>query len=1088
MNLAVLFVVMTVMAGIPTKAEAAVLSDVSGHWAQSYILSGVNRGYISGYTDGTFRPNNPVSRAEFTKMLNQAIGLTRMTNIGFTDVHAGNWYYDAVRQGVAAGYISGYSDGSFRADSNISRQEAAVILSRIITPATSLQSVSGLADYKNISEWALDSVRTVFSKGYISGDPNRNFNPGGNLSRGEAAKLIEMLLGGETIVNANQVITVDNQTCNGTIYTGTVTVAGNVTGTTTFYNCKILGQLQLDGGGITVLNNTSVVAMHVAAQTTVTAVGSSTIKDTTVSAGCTLQESSTNSGDGFVNVKLEGSALVDSTVNLAGKFDTVTVNNRCNLNLTSGSIEKLIISTSAAGSKVDLAKDTRVAHLDVNGTATFTGQGKITVANVIAAGVTFETQPDNTPAQPGVLVPAINPANGAMNVSTTAAITLTFYENIYTGAREPLTAAYIQNSAIELRQGSETGPVVPFTGSVNGAYRIITITPTNALSEGTTYYVVLKPSLTSPSGQMNTRQVFSFSTGGGSISTWSDPASIPPKQATGIAATSNVTLTFPDAIYDIGGGQLTPAYLQSYVIQMRESTTQGTPVYFSATIDSGNRVITITPSTQLKQNTRYYVNVLPNTLQNTFGTKNTSGFDMWFTCGADQSVLTPTFTPARGASNVPASTGITLSFNEAIYTTGGVALAYNSSASAYLKSTVLALREDNASSGRIIDFTASISADGRTIQMQPTSALTPGKTYWVILQDGSLKNVYGMLNHKQEAYFTVQSGGTVVPPAGTLPTPTITPGGSLVSVDSAITMQFVEPVFTAGADYLSAAYLTDFENGAPRLRLQRIGNPITDVPYTVTISTDQRTLTIRPVGGLEGNTSYYLSMQANVLLGYSLAKNAAFGHNFYTNATGLRVNTAVGQTDATIYVGYDVAGTFSVSINGPGKNNELLMDNYTAGSAPGTFSKSVAGLTPGGTYVVTVVQRYASGAIIVANDTFVAQNLDSDATLAIVYVKDDVKTHKITVENDMVYTLEDITAISGQVELQIFTSSNLSKVSVPKGLPALVNAATSSTCRIQVKPGMSTPVGITVHPQSVGTPTKTYTINLHVNSLPIYSQ
>ena len=60
---------------LAASAADVTFSDVKGHWGESYIYSGVQKGYINGYTDGTFQPDKTVSRAEFSKMLNQAIGM-----------------------------------------------------------------------------------------------------------------------------------------------------------------------------------------------------------------------------------------------------------------------------------------------------------------------------------------------------------------------------------------------------------------------------------------------------------------------------------------------------------------------------------------------------------------------------------------------------------------------------------------------------------------------------------------------------------------------------------------------------------------------------------------------------------------------------------------------------------------------------------------------------------------------------------------------------------------------------------------------------------------------------------------------------
>ncbi|MCS7031409.1 MAG: S-layer homology domain-containing protein [Gloeomargarita sp. SKYG116] len=105
-------------------------SDTRSFWAESCIQQLANRGIISGYADGSFRPNNPVTRAEFATMVNRAFltGSGR-AGIGFRDVPPGFWAYDAINQAASAGFMSGYPDGTFRPERNISRVEMLVALS-----------------------------------------------------------------------------------------------------------------------------------------------------------------------------------------------------------------------------------------------------------------------------------------------------------------------------------------------------------------------------------------------------------------------------------------------------------------------------------------------------------------------------------------------------------------------------------------------------------------------------------------------------------------------------------------------------------------------------------------------------------------------------------------------------------------------------------------------------------------------------------------------------------------------------------------------------------------------------------------------
>ena len=88
------------------SVSAAKLNDIDGHWSKEYVEYGVNKGYINGYEDGSFRPEASVTRAEFSKMINSAVGISKAADISFRDVETNAWYYKEVRKAVYAGYTN----------------------------------------------------------------------------------------------------------------------------------------------------------------------------------------------------------------------------------------------------------------------------------------------------------------------------------------------------------------------------------------------------------------------------------------------------------------------------------------------------------------------------------------------------------------------------------------------------------------------------------------------------------------------------------------------------------------------------------------------------------------------------------------------------------------------------------------------------------------------------------------------------------------------------------------------------------------------------------------------------------------------
>ena len=112
-------------------ASAAQLSDVSTSWAKADIEALMKDGIISGYPDNTFRPEHPVTRAEFARILSKAFHYEPSGRNNFSDIQ-NHWAEKDINALVEKEIIQGYPDGSFKPDTKISRAEMATMLTRAI--------------------------------------------------------------------------------------------------------------------------------------------------------------------------------------------------------------------------------------------------------------------------------------------------------------------------------------------------------------------------------------------------------------------------------------------------------------------------------------------------------------------------------------------------------------------------------------------------------------------------------------------------------------------------------------------------------------------------------------------------------------------------------------------------------------------------------------------------------------------------------------------------------------------------------------------------------------------------------------------
>jgi len=171
-------------------------SDISNHWAEASIKQAVSSGIVKGYTDGTFKPNATVTRAEFAVMLMNALKPQGDgAELKFTDnAKIGTWAQKAVAQAVQAGIIKGNQDGSFRPNAEVTRAEMAVMIANALGQPIEANAATGFADDKDIPAWAKGSVAIVKQAGIVQGKSGNKFAPQDHATRAEAVTVLLKLL------------------------------------------------------------------------------------------------------------------------------------------------------------------------------------------------------------------------------------------------------------------------------------------------------------------------------------------------------------------------------------------------------------------------------------------------------------------------------------------------------------------------------------------------------------------------------------------------------------------------------------------------------------------------------------------------------------------------------------------------------------------------------------------------------------------------------------------------------------------------------------------------------------------------------
>lgn len=172
--------------------------DMTGYdWAKKAVEYLYDKGIVAGDENGNFNPKNSVTREQFVKMVAAAAGLKDASgDMNFTDVINGAWYESSIYAAVDAGIVSGYPDGSFGVGKEITREDMAVLLKRMLdkTGKTNINKGAEFSDTAEISEYAKESVLYMRGAGVINGFENGDFKPKKNATRAEAAQMLYLAL------------------------------------------------------------------------------------------------------------------------------------------------------------------------------------------------------------------------------------------------------------------------------------------------------------------------------------------------------------------------------------------------------------------------------------------------------------------------------------------------------------------------------------------------------------------------------------------------------------------------------------------------------------------------------------------------------------------------------------------------------------------------------------------------------------------------------------------------------------------------------------------------------------------------------
>lgn len=395
--------------------QAETVNDIANHWARAYISEWLEKNLATGYPDGTFGPDDIVTRAQFFSFVNRAFNFTEEKEIDFTDVKAADWFIGDIKKASKAGYIEGFGEQEIKPQQNMTRQEAAVILFRVLK-LESVEEQNFTARFKDSNLTASKyrkEINAVIRNNLMNGTPEGMFMPEHPITRAETITVLS---------RAAQLLTKPVRLDKGGTYV-LGTVEGNVhipCAGVVLKDTIINGDLIMDityGGGNPVLENVKVLGKFIikssrsinielidcsmeevtvekeSEKVRLVAKGCTIVKNAVLQSMAALEEVE-GSTPGFVNVIIGESVLKGTDIFLYGNFDELLlIAKGVRVALNSGIINNLTVAKNAEGNIINLNSGTRVRVLLLQAATNVNGKGIIEKAIINANGVNIEQKP-----------------------------------------------------------------------------------------------------------------------------------------------------------------------------------------------------------------------------------------------------------------------------------------------------------------------------------------------------------------------------------------------------------------------------------------------------------------------------------------------------------------------------------------------------------------------------------------------------------------------------------------------------------------------------------------------------------------------
>ncbi|MFD0716362.1 S-layer homology domain-containing protein [Paenibacillus sp. GCM10027626] len=383
---------------VSAGASAVITEEKMPAWAEAEIAQWKALGLLKGNEAGMIKPNDSVKKSEFITFINRVFNYSEKSDRSFPDVPASAWYAPEIAKAVAAGALEGDANGKIAPLDTLTREQAALILFRVFFIPGPGKAVMPFQDDADIAAWSRESVYAMKEAGYLAGTPGGAFQPKKKLTRAEAVKMINNVMGKlvaeagthSNLSGRNLVVNSAGTTLSAVSLSRDLYItAGAGEGDVTIENADIGGTIYVNGGGIINLNNVKaerIVVNNRSASVRAVLSGNSSVSVVDVISEAQVDNTTDNSIESF---NIESA----KEVGVSGLVKQLNVNAAAALTAKRATIGSLTVSVRGGGSRIALDDQTKVDQFIAHASTTVTGEGTIAAAEIQASGVSLAKKP-----------------------------------------------------------------------------------------------------------------------------------------------------------------------------------------------------------------------------------------------------------------------------------------------------------------------------------------------------------------------------------------------------------------------------------------------------------------------------------------------------------------------------------------------------------------------------------------------------------------------------------------------------------------------------------------------------------------------